>query len=485
MYMERGAEGGALEVDVLRHREVQHGIESIEALISEAIPSYDVLGSPLSTLSVSREAADISTQQINRVKAAQSIDSIQPMGNDQVLITLTGTTLLDADYLVGKQVVVSSASNASNDGTFTILAVNINELPSVLVTNASGVEQSSPAGNLDLNLFEYVYNSSVDPDFAAGEAVLFGSHTDSNNNGIKDILRTNDGGNNIICYVENGSTQAGVAGGGACLRMRYTFASAVDTENYVPGELADFGGHSSANNNGLHEIIAVNVSGNNVVVLNRTTGGAIQAGAGGTTNTRRQVIGLTTDPAGIIEVGDQVLVSGRSGIHPTQDGAFDVKLVKKFGANNIVIYLGTANNSSGAGGNVASDRKRVSFREDFSASYTVDESLVSLEGIAQGDEIFEHPVVEINRVGGTNFNVIIKAVNLTDQVPAAGRVAREVRTIFSTRPRLEFTLNKPRKLQADTGAVFNSTTIEANDILSMDILEVPEGLPSTMVLSLS
>lgn len=485
LYLERGAESGALEVDVKRHRELQHPIESIESLMTEAIASYDVLGSPLSTLSVSREASDISTQQINRVKPTLNIESIKALSDGNSLYTFSGTTPLDADYKVGETIQISGASNGVNDGTFIILAINVDGLPSILINNPSAVDQDTPAGSIELDFFEYVYNSSVDPNFAEGESVLMSSHSTGANNGIKAIERTNDGGNNILVYVPNGATQGAPAGSGVCLRMRYTFASPVDVENYVVGELADFGGHSSANNNGNYVIKGVNVSGNNVIILNDVTSGAIQAGAGGTANTRRQIIGLATDPDTLIEVGDFINVSGRSGIHPTQDGNFEVKLVKKFGANNVVIYLGTNNNSSGAGGTLRSSRKLVKFREDFNTSYTVDESTVALEGLFQSDPVEEFLVKEINRGGFSNYNIIIDAVDLADESATSGRVAREIQSIFTQRPRLEFTAETPRKLQFDDTATFKAGGVINQDILSMDILEVPAGLPSTMVLSLS
>ena len=306
-------------------------------------------------------------------------------------------------------------------------------------------------------------------------------HSNANLDGFKEIVRTNDGGNNIICYVTNGVEQGAPSGTATNLRLRYTVAETVDPENYVVGELADFSGHSAGTNNGFLPIVAINEGGgNNVVILNATNGGgAVQAGAGGNVNTRRMVVSTGVDPDTLIEVGDLVKISGRA--QSTQNGNFEVKLVKKFTLNNFVIYLGSLNNSSGAGGTYTTEKKIVTFREDFSAFYVAGESKVQLEGIADGAQ----DVTEINRGGFSNYNVVIKAIDLNEQLPAAGRVAREIRSIFLTRPRLEYIENKPRNLQVDSSATFKVGGVEADTILTLEIIEVPEGLPSTLVLSLS
>lgn len=483
LYLEKSGTSGALEVDVFRHKELQHPITSIEALLSEAITGYGVLGSGLATQSVTRQTADVATQQVNRAKTTLDIESVQAFTSGSMLVTIEGAALLDEDYQIGKQVVISGA-NGANNGAWIIEGVNIDGLPSILISNPSAVNENASTGTLDLNLFEYVFNAAVDPAFVAGETAFFDNHDDGNNNGFKEIYKVNEGGNNILAYVTNGSTQASFNGLAQCLRLVYTFSAPVDTDAYVIGELADLSGHSSGNNNGFLKIVGVNEGGSNIVIINDSNGGDTQAGAGGTANSRRSTITFSLDPAGILEVSDKVIVSGRG--NSDQNGTFEVKVLKKNGLNNIVIYLGALNNSTGAGGTITSEKKQVNFAEDFSASYIAGTSKAQLEGIGSNtNQIFEREVVEINRGGFTNYNIVILDLEDIAQVAAAGRVSREIRTIFDQRPRIDYAVNTPRNLQKDLNATFTAGGVEADTILTLEVLEVPEGLPSTMVLSLS
>lgn len=482
LYLEKSGDSGALEVDVFRHKEVQHPIESIAPILSETIQSVGRLGVTLNTQAISRETPAISTQQINRAKAARNIQSIAALSNDQMLITFDGTVVLDADYKIGEQIIVSGADNGANNGSFTINARNIDGLPSLLVTNASAVDQPNANGTVDLNLFEYVYNAAVDPAFVVGENAVFSGHNSAINDGSFEIVRTNDGGNNIIVYNPVGQPEAVVAGTATCLRMRYTVDAAVDPEIYVIGEVAEFSGHASGVNNGQFPIVAINTGANDVTVYN-VNNGAVQAGAGGNVASERWVYSLNIDPAGIIEVGDFVRASGQS--QGGNNGDFEVKLVKKFGLNNFVIYNPVGVGQGAPEGVVVSAKKQINFREDFAAFYVADTSKVQLEGIQDGEQLFEYDVVEINRGGFNNYNIVVNAIDLPEQAASAGRVAREIRTIFLTRPKIDYAVNQPRNLQVDVDATFVGGGVEADTLLTLEILQVPEGLPSTMVLSLS
>jgi len=99
--------------------------------------------------------------------------------------------------------------------------------------------------------------------------------------------------------------------------------------------------------------------------------------------------------------------------------------------------------------------------------------------------------VEVNRGGFSNYNIVIEAETVGENQAAQGRVAREVRTIFIQRPRLEHNPQDvslgigERFLQTDTAATFAVGGVDADTVLTMDILEVPEGLPTTLLLSLT
>jgi len=150
----RGGSSGALEVDVLRHIAVNHPITQITAQYQGATQSIGRLGSALNTQSVSGATPDISTQLINFAKASVNIRSIINIGGDRWLYTFTGSTLLDADYEIGDYIQFASATNAANNGEFQILQVNYDGLPSVVISNPSGVEQVSPvAGRCKCGIF--------------------------------------------------------------------------------------------------------------------------------------------------------------------------------------------------------------------------------------------------------------------------------------------------------------------------------------------
>ena len=155
----------------------------------------------------------------------------------------------------------------------------------------------------------------------------------------------------------------------------------------------------------------------------------------------------------------------------------------------MALYNENGINQAVVSGAVEHTKKIISFIEDLSAFYVANISKAALDNVnfdvAETDGR-EYDVVEVNRGGFSNFNIVIDAPNVGDNPAAQGRVAREVRTIFDQRPRIEVNTEVgARFLQTDTNATFALGGVDADTVLTMDILEVPEGLPATMMIALS
>ena len=484
LYLENGGTSGALEVDVYRHKDVQHAIEKILAQYSGATQAIGRLGSSLATQAISQATPTINTQQITKPKASVNISSIADMGNGDFLYTFSGTSALDSDYEVGDYITFSGCTDPANDGEFQIKNVNYNGLPSVVVNNALGVAQNSAAGTGSLSLYEYTYLAVVDDDIAAGEDIILAGHTHAGNNGTFTIYKTNQGGNNIWLKYAGGDVQAGVAGTAQCTRFSYVFSVLPDDTQYIVGEKAEMSGHTNPANDGKFIIRKVNDGGNNIVVSN--TVGVSQGGAAGNVDTLRWLYSTPSDASADVTVGDFIKLENHT--DPANDGLFEVKFINRFTANNLEIYNENGVVQAGVAGDIISALKVIAFREDYAASYVVDKSKVALEGIvALTDNIYhEFDVKEINRLSASSYNIVIYAPDLSLQDTASGRVAREARTIFTDRPRIEVAqANVIRNLQVDIDATFEAGGVDADTILTMDILEVPEGLPSNVLLALS
>lgn len=480
----KGGSSGTLEVDVLRNIAVNNPITTITAQAQVATQSIGRLGSALNTQSVSVATPTISTQLITKVKPSLNIRSIINIGGNNWLYTFTGTTLLDSDYAIGDSMLFAGATNANNNGEKVITQVNYDGLPSVVVVNASGVEQVTANGTGILSMYSYEYLAAVNANFAVGESVIFAGHTFAGNNGTKTIYAINLAANNIVCKFAGGQTQGAPAGTAACTRWVYSYAAPIDTTHYIVGEKALFASHTSANNNGSKTIVAVNAGGNNLVVISPT--GVTQAGAVGNVNTLRWLYALPSDQSANISVGHFVELTGHT--NANNNGLFEVKTVNRLMVNNIEIYNEAGVAQAGIVGTVTTALKIVSFEQDFSANYLANSSKVLLEGLkSQTNNLsIEFPVVEVNRGGFSNYNIVIYAEYLSLQGGAAGRVATEARSIFTTRPSITISqTGQVRNFRYASNAVFAAGPIPADSLLSMDILSLPDGLPETLLLSLS
>jgi hypothetical protein len=480
----KGGTSGSLEVDVLRNINVNHPITKIEAKYQGATQSIGRLGTALNTQSVSVATPNISTQVITKVKPALNIRSIVNIGNTSWLYTFTGSTPLDADYQIGDSMLFAGATDANNNGEKVITQVNYDGLPSVVVVNATGVEQNTATGTGILSMYSYQYLATVNSSFVVGESVTMAGHTLPANNGIKTIYAVNLGANNIVCKFAGGATQGTAVGTAACSRWVYTYSAAPDITHYVVGELALFASHTTPANNGNFLIKAVNAGGNNIIVTN--TAGVTQAGAVGNVNTFRWVYATPVNVSSSIAVNDYVELTAHT--TPANNGLFQVKVVNRNSVNNIEVYNVSGVAQAGIVGTITTGHKVVWFEVDYGTSYAAGTSEVLLEGIKSltdniSNEFF---VVEVNRGGFTNYNVVIDAQYLTLQAGAAGRVVLEARSIFTTRPKITVAQDgRVRNFQFDANAVFTIDAVPADSLLTMDIISIPLGLPDTILLSLS
>jgi hypothetical protein len=324
-----------------------------------------------------------------------------------------------------------------------------------------------------------IISNPVSSEFAAGETATFAAHSDAGNNGALTIYAINQGGNNIIVKNASGVANGGVAGTADTNRWVYGM-SAPATSDYVVGEKAHLSGHTSGANDGDFSITAVNQGGDNIIVYNAA--GAVQGSAAGTIATNRWTYTLATDPSAQISAGHNVYISNSASA--VNDGEFVAKQVNRSGANNIVVY-NVSGATGGAFGTLVSTRTKVTFSADQSATITTASKIELTGTAADGD----YDVLEVNRGGGANYNAVVEIVSAVAQAGAAGRVYSESKSIFDTRPILTLATNvlnaTNRHLQVATNGVLNSNAVLAlGDMLGLWLLQIPTGIPKTMVVQI-
>lgn len=491
--IEKPGTSGTLEIDIRKHRRVNHLISSIVPVFSSAGTSVDQIAPALATQSIARATAQISTQSISLFKAAINVSSIILLGDDLVRYNLASAP--DSDWKVGDSVQFQSCTSGANNVTVAIVRVNDDGGNNLVVTNASGVAQTGAAGNATLKAFAFNYTNPVSSEFVAGETVTMASHTTGANNGSKAIYAVNSGGNNIIVKDGSGVVQAGVAGTADVDRWVYSFSSAASATDFVVGEKALMASHTNAANDGNFFITAVNSGGNNVVVWNAS--GVAQGGVAGTVNTNRFIYSLSSDPTSSFSVGHNMVAADGAGAN---DGVYTVKQINRSGLNNLVVYNETGSGPSG-GGNVYSARKIVSLAADYSSIYSL-RSNIELVGLADADAEGFYDVLEINRGGGSNYNVVVEIALekfvFLQQVSPAGRIETESKSVFSTRPKYvvpvtgENTYNNSYLQAQTTEAVIDGTdgTISSAEAsvpvyLSLDIVSIPTGIPENLTVQIS
>lgn len=483
--LKKSGTSGALQFDLRKHTTPNTPIAGIAHQFSSATSSIAQTGSALSTQSISRTTAQIATQSITHAKGPTAIQSIIGLGGNLWQYNLASS--LDSDSLVGDPFVVAGASSGGNNGNFFILEKNRAGGNNVVVTNASGVAQVAAAGTVQPKIMSYNFTNPVDSSFTTGEASLFASHTSAANNGTYIIYAINQSGNNI--WVKNllGVTQGAAAGTTDVQRFSYNFSAPISTTDYIVGESIKAASHSSGGNNGNFPIRAINSGGNNIIVYN--AGGTTQGGVAGTVNTNRWTYTLAADPSAQVVAGYNLFLDGHT--TAANNGTFVVMEVNRGGGNNIVIYNTAGVTQGGAAGNVYTARKLIQFTSDQSTNYTTDsyiemaDVVSSLYNYAEGRAPFK--VLQVNRGGGANFNVVIENAQAPSQASPAGFIQIEMKSIFNNLPSLASSVTSTEANQLIKGQSTDLKTdiIPAQTPIMLYLLTHHNGDPRDLTVSIA
>ncbi len=462
---------GTLAFDIRKHTSPRTPITEIAHQYTALTSSISRATSGLATQSVARWVPQISTQSIAYAEAAVNVSSIILLGSNLVLYNLASS--IATNLLVGDSVLFAGCTNGANNGAFVIVEIGQGGGNNVVITNASGVAQTGAAGTVQSKIMSYNFTNPVDTAYAAGRAHTFASHTTGANNGTLTIYAINQSGNNIWVKNATGATQAGVAGTVDSNYWRYNFSGAAPAD-FVVGETIFATGHTSALNDGSAMIIiAANSGGNNLILYN--TAGVVQGGVAGTVHTERFAYNMPSDPSTL------------------NDGTFTVKQVTA----SAVVILNSAGITQGAsGGTLYTTKKLVKFSSDQSANYTTDSYIEMKDCVSEfynyRDVFAPHRVVQVNRGGGANYNVVI---DITDAVrvsaPAqsspAGYVQTEMKSIFDTAsPTLAADVSglEPNQNIVGTSVDLLADAIPAQTPLMLYVTEVQAGDPRDLTVSL-
>jgi hypothetical protein len=494
LYLDQPGTSGTLEVDLRKLTTPKIPITAITPQYSAAVQSVFRAGTAMATQSITRTTEQIATQSIEQWKPTLNVLSIIGLGSNLWQYNLSAAP--DSDWMVGDTVTFSSCTDAANNGSFLIVRVNDYGSQSVVVTNAAGVAQASAAGTCVLRAYAYNFVDPVSPEFVAGEVVISLNHTEAGNNGALQgfgllIYGVNLGGNNLIFKNPYGEEQNDPAGTIDVLRFSYNFAIPASINDFVVGDQIFASGHTSlgtlpANislriNNGNLRITAINAGGNNIQVYNSY--GAPQGGIAGTVESLQWVIALPTDPSSQVQPGDDVYLSGMSSTGNV--GQFTVRQVKRAALNNVTVYNPNGVVQNVVGGTLEHTRKLVKFASDQADLFSTS-SWIEIQGVPSSfystvaSSALGHHVLEINRGGGANYNVVIKVDGAAPaQNSPAGWVALESRSIFSTTPKIAIGSARTRQdtdaLIQTTAAVFSDGTLAAGTRLAFYVLSVPTG----------
>jgi len=467
--MRKSGTSGSIIFDIRRITTPKTPIIEIANQYDALTQSIANIAPALATQSIARSTAQISTQSITQVKSAININSIiQVPGTNRWRINLASA--VDSDWVVGlSTVIIASATSGGNNGSFIIREVNQSGYNDIVIENASGVAQTGAAGSVTLQLYSYNFINPVHADFAEDETVTFAGHTSGTNDGAKFIYKTNQLGNNIWVQ-SNLVAQAGVAGTADTNRWRYVLGSSPDLTDFVVGDFAKFSGHTNSANDGNYTLLAINEIGFDVKITNLL--GVAQAAPAGVLNTNKWIYTMPTDPSAGLSVGDFVKLSGHT--NALNDGIFQVNRVNRSGLNIIVENVfGVA--QAGVAGLLQTSKKIVKFSSDQSAIYTT-LSLIEIVGCPDStynrtDQKAQWPVVQVNRGGGSNYNIVIDAGFASEQASPAGYVWTEMKSIFNTKPELSYDITslEPNAYISDAFSDFVAGVIPSDTPLGLFI----------------
>lgn len=475
---------GQLKIDIRKHIEVKLPITGIDHQLDLATQSIANIAPALATQSISLATPTIATQSISFAKAALNVQSIILLGNNRVRYNLSAAP--DSDYAIGDSATFAGCTAGANNGTFVIVDINQSGHPSIVISNASGVAQTGAAGTAQLQLMSYNYVNPVSAEFVAGEQAVFATHTTGANNGTKTIYKVNQTGNNIWVKNATGVVQAGVAGTAQVGRWVYTYLAAVSSPDFTVGEKAKMASHTTGANNGNFTITALNSGGNNIVVYNPA--GVAQGGVAGTANTNRWIYALPSDPSTNISVGQTAQLENHT--TAANNGIFEVKQINRLSLNNIVIYNEAGVVQAGVAGNTRHTRKLIKFATDQSANFTLLSFIEMIGTVSQYYIKFNtrapFQILEINRGGGANYNVVIDVPNAPLQSSPAGYVQTEMKSLFNNPPTLamDVTSLESNEWLATSSTDFVAGALASGEKLGLYILEYPVGYPEDLKVTL-
>ena len=475
---------GTLQIDIRRHNVCEIPITGIDHQYNQATQSITNIAPALATQAISLVTPQISTQTITFAKAAPTVNSIILLGNNRVRYNLSATP--DSDWAIGDSVTFAGCTTAANNGTFTILEVNQSGFASVVISNATGVAQTTPAGTAQLQLMSYNFTNPVSTQFVAGEQAVFATHTSANNNGTLTIYKINQSGNNIWVKKADGVTQGAAAGTVAVGRWVYTYTLPVTTPDFTVGEKAKMASHTTAANNGNFTITAINSGGNNIVVYNPA--GVAQGAAAGNANTNRWIYSQPLDPSSQFTAGQFAQMENHT--TAANNGRLQVVQVNRSALNNVVVYNESGVAQAGIAGQTRHTRKLIKFASDQSSVFNT-LSFIEIIGTVSGsyvknDAVGPLEVLEVNRGGGANYNVVIELFGAPDQASPAGYVMTEMKSIFTTPPSLSMDVTS---LEANDFVKTSTTSFVAGNIpagtfLGLYVLQWPSGDPETLRVTL-
>lgn len=475
---------GQFKIDIRKAVECKIPIIGIDHQWSEATQSISQAGSSLNTQSISLATPAIATQSITFAKSTLAVQSIINVGGNSWRYNFSTTP--DADYDIGDSILFASCTAGANNGTFTITEVNQSGGSNVVVTNASGVAQTSAAGSGQLQLMSYNFVNPVSSEFVAGESCIFSGHTAGANDGTKAIYAVNSGGNNLWVKNATGVAQIGVAGTTSVCRWLYAYSSAVSTTDYAVGEKAKMAGHFNALNDGNFTITAINSGSNNLIVYNPV--GVAQGLVLGTANTNRWIYTQLTNPSSQWTVGDIGQLEGHT--TAANNGFFVLKQINRTTNDNLVFYNEAGVAQAGVAGTTSHTNKLVKFSSNQSSVFTTD-SFIEITGTPSGFYLLNdfrapYQVLQVNRGGGSNFNVVINVQGGAAQASPAGYVQTEFKSIFTTLPEIDPDVTA---LQANEWVTFVSTDLDttqlpAGTVLALFILEYQSGDPQSIKVTL-
>ncbi len=491
--LKRSGTSGTLAFDIRKHTAPRTPITAISHQYTAATQSI-AQAAGLSTQSIARATAQISTQSITFAKPAQNIQSIVSLGTINGIASLFQinlVTAIDADTVVGDSITFAGCTNSGNNGTKTILEINRGGFPSVVVSNGSGAAQTNAVGTAQLQIMSYNFTNPVGALFAAGYSHKFASHSSGVNDGTLAVYAINQAGNNVWVKHSTGIVQGGVAGSLDTNFWTFAFGSAVTTTDYIVGEAAKTSGHTSGNNDGgAFPIIAVNSGGNNLILYN--TAGVAQGGAAGTTKTNRWIYAMPTDPGAQVSVGYNMYLHGHT--NALNDGQFAVVEVNRAASNGFTIYNTAGVAQGGTTGTAYTCRKLIQFAADQSASYNTS-SYIEMDNCA--DILYNHnwaysplQVLEVNRGGGSNYNVVVELsgvrVAASAQTNPAGYVEVEMKSIFNTPPSLAYDItgNNPNQNLVGTSTDLIATVVASNTPLMLYLTSVMGGDPKDLTITI-